>query len=95
MERNWKYFKYEIDVIAQKHNEICFIEVKTRAINAPIKANKALSLNQEKRIITAANHYLQKFEIDLSPRFDLIAITRQGNNLTLEHMKNTFFPTLD
>ncbi len=30
LERNWRYKKYEIDIIAQKPNLIVFVEVKTR-----------------------------------------------------------------
>ena len=95
VERNWRFKKYEIDIIAHKDHQICFIEVKTRAVNTLVQAKNALSTLQEKRILTAANSYLQLHEIDLDPRFDLIAITTHQNSLTLEHIKNAFFPTID
>ena len=95
LERNWRDKKREIDIIATIKQEVCFVEVKTRADQAPLQADQALSTKQEKRILAAANSYIQLFEIDLEPRFDLIAITNHQNSLTLEHIKNAFFPTLD
>ena len=95
MERNWRYNKSEIDIIGKLKDEIVFFEVKTRSSKAALDSNKALSTAQEKRIIQAANSYIQLFEIDLEVRFDVLAITNDQNSLTLEHIKNAFFPTID
>ena len=50
---------------------------------------------QEKRIMTAANAYIQANEIDLEVRFDVIAVSDKKNELLLTHIKNAFSPTLD
>jgi len=69
----------EIDLIAQKGNMICFVEVKARqTIN---DALSAVSTQQKKRIIKAAEWYLAKNSqafggenANNSYRFDMMAV---------------------
>jgi putative endonuclease len=64
-------------------------------VNSPIDPALSLGIKQEKRIISAANKYILKNEIDLEVRFDIIAITSAKNELILDHINNAFYPTLD
>ena len=73
IETNWRYQKSEIDIIASKNNELVFVEVKTRT-NSVVSQENLISIAQQKRIIYAADYYINKNKIDLNIRFDLIYV---------------------
>lgn len=72
---NFKTQVGEIDLIAQRANTVCFIEVKARATQA--QAAEAVSVNQRRRVQRAAewflahNAALQTCEV----RFDVALVT--------------------
>lgn len=74
LERNWRYKKFEIDIIAIKSNCIHFIEVKTKSswwMGSPesrIDRKKLLHLQE------GAANYLELNPNDLRVQFDVIAI---------------------
>jgi len=94
LEQNWRYTRYEIDIIAQINNYIVFFEIKTRKSNHIIPPEISISKAQEKRITFAANHYIKKNKIDYEVRFDIIAIIYSNNSYKLKHFKDAFYPTL-
>ncbi len=74
-ERNWRAGRYEIDIVAQRWNEVHFVEVKTRRSRgwiAPEQAVDAAKIRALRRAATAymARHGMSQYEI----RFDLIAV---------------------
>ncbi len=81
--RRFKCKSGEIDLIAQKGNLICFVEVKARQSSED--AMNALSWHQQQRIIKAAEWYLVKNIYGKSDnsqgvacRFDLMAVEPWG-----------------
>jgi|TARA_B110000971_G_scaffold62317_1_gene63711 putative endonuclease len=94
LETNWRYHKCEIDIIASKGNELVFIEVKTRT-NTIISEDNLISIPQQKRIIYAADYYINKNKIDLNVRFDLIFVERALKSFKFTHFKEIFTPTID
>ena len=94
LDKNWKYQKYEIDIIAIDGPELVIIEVKTRR-NALISIEKTISYSQQKRIILAADAFIKLNNIDLDVRFDLILIERSLKSYKFTHCKEIFYPTID
>ena len=94
LEKNWRYLKAEIDLIAQKEGFIIFVEVKTRSSINFGYPESFVSEKQQKRIILAANEYLQKNDIQSEARFDIISITIDKNTDTIKHIEDAFYPTL-
>jgi len=94
LERNWRFKKSEIDIIATDGNEIVFVEVKTRHENYLVEPELAVSLKQQRSIIKAANQYIISREIDMEARFDIISviISSQGENIS--HLKGAFYPQI-
>lgn len=92
-ERNWKCGKLEIDIIAQTGSMIVFVEVKSRngKHGDPLDAIDSQKIN---RIVNAANIYMKSIDYDMDSRFDVIAITGNANDYTLEHIPDAFFPPL-
>ena len=90
LERNWRWRKCEIDIIAIHRDKIVFIEVKTRGRNL-IEKGEDISHRQRKRIINAANSYLLKrWEINLESRFDLVRVRKTNGDWWVEHIRGAF-----
>jgi putative endonuclease len=76
LERNWKFEKFEIDIICKYQQELVFVEVKHRIEIEPAIARFAVSKAQQKSIAKAANVYIEKVDFSLNSRFDVIMITQ-------------------
>lgn len=80
LERNWRYGRYEIDVIARKGEVIAFVEVKLRGIDSFSPPAGSVRKGQRQRIAYAAAAYLQETGLSgvIQPRFDIFEITVAG-----------------
>jgi putative endonuclease len=92
--RNWMWGKNEIDVIAENHDFIVFVEVKTRAADFQMHPLTAINREKQKSIIRAANGYLQKFGVDKESRFDIITVIKSADSFDIDHIESAFYPTL-
>jgi putative endonuclease len=89
---NWRSGKNELDIVARIGDTMVFVEVKTRATDFFGEPSKAVSRAKQKRTIEAANQYLQKHELDLEARFDVVSIVTFGSKTKIEHIEDAFFP---
>ncbi|MDR0427922.1 MAG: YraN family protein [Dysgonamonadaceae bacterium] len=91
---NWRYGHLELDIVAQKDDELIVIEVKTRSGNwdSPESAVTGLKIS---RIVTATDCYIKHFDIDLPVRFDVICITGSYPNFQIEHIEDAFYPPMN
>lgn len=94
LERNWKWGKNEIDIIAEKDDRIVFIEVKTRSENPLMHPRTAITVEKQKSIIYAADGYIKRSRTDKEARFDLLFIVLQGEQPQFELIEDAFYPTL-
>lgn len=92
MATNWQQHKFEIDIIAQDNNEIVFVEVKTRSTDFFGKPEEAVTLSKQKHLIEGADYYINKNEVDLECRFDVLAIVLNETSLDINHIKDAFYP---
>lgn len=90
LERNWRFKKAEIDIIAVKNEILAVIEVKTRSSN--YFGNPQDFVNQKKiqLLVEAINEYVISKELDVEVRFDIIAILKNNNNFNIEHLEDAF-----
>jgi len=58
IERNWRYGRYEIDIIASLKDTIHFIEVKTRSSKTFGLPEESVSTQKLKKLNAAADEYL-------------------------------------
>ena len=91
LEQNWQNHHQEIDIIASKGNELVIVEVKCRTGTPLIEPYAAVNRNKQNMLIKATNAYIQKKNINLEIRFDIISITL-GNETKIEHIENAFYP---
>ncbi len=81
----------EIDLIMQKKNFICFIEVKMRNEKSIASPAEFVDYNKQKKIITTAKIYLANNNINLQPRFDVVEVYTENNNIkSIKHLENAF-----
>lgn len=93
-ETNWYYGHLELDIIAQDGNELVIVEVKSRNGIRYEHPSEAVTNAKIKRIVEAADGYIQEKDITIETRFDVITIIFFGQNHELEHFKDAFYPTL-
>lgn len=89
---NWRSGKNELDIIARIGETAVFVEVKTRSTAFFGNPSDAVSIAKQKRIIQAANDYLEQNDLDLEARFDVISVVASGNDPILDHMEDAFYP---
>ena len=94
LERNWRNNKAEIDIIAKKNNWMVFIEVKTRSSEAFGSPETFVSEKQQGLIISAAHQYIEKNDLDLEARFDIITLIPNENEFEINHIQDAFSPLL-
>jgi putative endonuclease len=90
--RNWQYMHRELDIVAKKDNMLVIVEVKTRAAGSMITPLEAVTPRKQRLIISAANTFIEKHDIDLEVRFDIVSVIYQVNSFQIEHIENAFYP---
>jgi putative endonuclease len=91
LEKNFRCPWGEIDIIARDHDELVFIEVKTRKSNEMGYPEEAVDAKKQRKISQVAAHYLmQKNIIHESIRFDVVAIFMTTFSLEIKLIKDAF-----
>ncbi|MBD0831416.1 YraN family protein [Aestuariibaculum sediminum] len=91
LERNYRFDKAEIDIIAQHSNVLAVIEVKTRSSTGFGNPEDFVKPKQIKNLVKAVDAYINTFNINLEVRFDIIAITKMNKTFNIEHLKDAFY----
>ena len=91
LEKNYRYQKAEIDIIAQKDGVICAVEVKTRSTPEFGNPQDFVKPKQIKLLVKAINQYLEDTKFNLDVRFDIVAIIKNKQGTRLEHLKDAFY----
>lgn len=92
LERNWRYSKGEIDLIAMDQEVLVFIEVKTRSGIGFGRPEEFVTDLKTDIISKTAAAYMSKIGHEWSIRFDVIGIVipRYGNP-QITHFEDAFF----
>jgi putative endonuclease len=89
LDRNWRWRKGELDLVAEQGKEIVFVEVKARRSQAYGFPEESITRSKQEKLIQTANAYLGstgKQEADW--RIDVVAIDMEedGKVIRLEHI---------
>ena len=90
-ERNWRFQKAEIDIIAQLENVLAAVEVKTRSTDDFGDPQEFIKPKQKNLLITAMNEYVVSKDLDVEVRFDIIGIIKNKQETKIEHFEDAFF----
>lgn len=92
LSRNFRAGKLELDIVAEKNNQLVVIEVKTRSYADIGEPWRAVTKHKQKQIIKAANAFIQKNNIHLETRFDIVSIIHNQFKTEIEHIEEAFYP---
>ncbi|MEQ6121400.1 YraN family protein [Reichenbachiella sp. MALMAid0571] len=87
VERNYRYKRGEIDIIASNQEMMIFVEVKYRSNLSYGNPEDFVSENQKRLVIESADNFLHNINWKKNIRFDIIAI----NSDSLEHFTDAFY----
>ncbi len=93
-ETNYHYGHLELDIVAQDGDQLVIVEVKARSGIRYEHPSEAVTNAKIKRIVEAADGYIQDKEWNGETRFDVITVIFFGEKFELEHFKEAFYPTL-
>lgn len=91
IQRNYRYLKAEIDIIAIKDKIVAIIEVKSRSSSHMGNIADSVTKKKIKLLVLAANQYVTEQKIDLEVRFDIITIRNTGDSSLIEHLEDAFY----
>ncbi len=95
LERNYRFARAEVDIIALDGNELVFVEVKTRKNEAFGNPESSITKRKIQQIKKVAEYFISEKEKELnfdSVRIDAIAIKFLKNSqYEIEHFKNIMF----
>jgi putative endonuclease len=90
LETNWTFQKAEVDIIAQKEDVLAIVEVKTRSSVDFGLPQDFVKPKKIQLLVKAVNEYVISNDLDVSVRFDIIAIQKNGNDFIIEHLEDAF-----
>lgn len=83
---NWRSGRYELDIVAQRHGAIHFVEVKCRKANGLTTPEDAITRAKFNSLRHAAAAYLTMYRIDSESQFDLIAVEHDGAQYSVRYI---------
>lgn len=90
LERNWRYLKAEIDIIALFEKTLVIVEVKTRSSTYFGLPQEFIKPAKIKLLVNAADAYVISKNITQEVRFDIVSVVFQKGTPQIEHLKNGF-----
>lgn len=91
LERNYRYRKAELDIIAKKKDLLVVVEVKTRSENFMVPLAETINQKKIALLVSAADHYITSNNLDNEVRFDVLAITTTDGKPDIEHLPDAFY----
>jgi len=90
IEKNFHSRFGEIDLIMQHDNSLVFVEVRYRKNQNFGGAKESVTPTKQRKIQKTALFYMQQKGREYNARFDVVAMTGENKNLTIEWIKNAF-----
>jgi len=92
LERNYRFDRGEIDLVARDGKELVFVEVKARHSKLYGAPEESITPAKEVQLKKVAEGYLYEHNIEnQSCRFDVVTITYQRGVPVLRLIQNAFF----
>lgn len=89
LERNWRYRRSEIDIVAMCGDVLVLVEVKTRSTDLFGAPELSISRRKEELLVSALGAYMQHIGHDWAYRIDVISVVLHGDEVqSLTHFEN-------
>ncbi len=90
-ERNWRTREGELDIVAQREDVLCFVEVRMRSTVAWGDPSQTVTREKQRRVVRAALRYLQRRPAGRRMvRFDVMTVVGRGPDAHVEHLPGAF-----
>jgi putative endonuclease len=81
----------ELDIVAEKEETLCFVEVRMRSTSVWGDPSQTITRAKQRKVVRAALHFLAKTrQTDRMLRFDVISVVGRGAAAKVEHIPNAF-----
>lgn len=94
LDRGFRMFGGEIDIIARQGETLVFVEVKTRRSTEFGVPDESVNLSKQNQVRKIAQGYLLKKQLRESAtpcRFDILSVVwAEGRDLAITHLENAF-----
>jgi putative endonuclease len=90
LERNFRYQKAEVDILAKKDQILAAVEVKTRSSPYFGDPQDFVKKKQINLLVRAVDFFVNDKKLDVQVRFDIIAIIRNKAGMRIEHLEDAF-----
>jgi len=91
LERNYRFQKAEVDIIAQIKDTLAIVEVKTRSTTDFGNPQDFVKPKQIQRLVKAVDEFVLVNGLDIEVRFDIIAIIKTCKQFEIEHLEDAFY----
>lgn len=91
LRQNYRYRRAEIDILALQGSCLAVVEVKTRARSFYASLSDSIPRAKIRRLVMAADHFIQEHGLDVEVRFDIIQIKGKPGDVQLKHLKDAFY----
>jgi putative endonuclease len=92
LERNWRYHRAEVDIIARFGGVLVFVEVKTRRSERFGAPFAFVGHKKQRFLASAASAYASNPDFSGEIRFDVSSVLFSGKDFHVEYLEDAFFP---
>jgi putative endonuclease len=94
VERNVRFQRREIDLIARRAGVLAFVEVKGRRGTRYGRPEEAVTVHKRREIETVARWWIARHgEPELAYRFDVVAVDQRADGaLVIDHLEDAWRP---
>lgn len=89
--QNYCFQKAEIDIIAQYQDLLVVVEVKTRSSVDYGDPQDFVNPKKIKLLVKAIDAFVTEKDLDSEIRFDIIAVTKEADHFSVEHIEDAFY----
>jgi len=90
-ERNWLVREGELDIVAERDEFLCFVEVRMRTSAVFGDPSLTVTWEKQRRVVRAALRYLQRRPAPRRMiRFDVMTVLGRGAAAVIEHLPGAF-----
>lgn len=90
VEKNYRFKKAEVDIIAKKGDVLIAVEVKTRSSIYYGDPQEFVNPKKIQLLVRAIDNYVNENDLDVEIRFDIIAVIKEQNSFKIEHIEDAF-----
>jgi len=91
IERNYRFDKAEVDIIARQKDTLAIVEVKTRSSKDFGNPQDFVNTKKINLLVKAVDEYINIKDLEVDVRFDIIAIVKEGKGFDIEHLEDAFY----